>query len=271
MKIRNDRPHALVLLSLLLALFVVGCTVSIQHGLSEKQANEILVLLAKNNITATKLADTSGREVKWTIQVDGSNNARAIRILQQHNLPFSQEKGFEGVYGSTGMIPTATEEKAKYLMALSGELQNTLRRVEGVLDARVHIVIPQDRILKSKDDPKVYPKASVLIIKRPTSGPGITEKQVKDLLVGSLEELTSANVSVIFITQRPDGASDDAGASGDLSNFLGVRIAAADANKFKIVIGALCGCILLFLGLFVWSFLRSASFKNQLRAQGGLA
>ncbi|MCB9638801.1 MAG: hypothetical protein H6728_07540 [Myxococcales bacterium] len=271
MKIRNERPHALVLLSLLLALFVAGCTVPVQHGLSERQANEIIVLFAKNGINATKMADTSGREIKWTIMVDSSNNAKAIRLLQRHNMPFEQEKGFQGVYGTTGMIPTATEEKAKYLMALSGELQNTLRKVDGVLDARVHLVIPKERILKNPNDPKPQPRASVMMIVRMSPAPAITSKDVKELLRGSLEDLSANNINVVFVRQRPDGAGDDASATGgaDMAAFLGVRVASSDTTKLKIIVGLLCACILLFLGLFVWSFFRSASLKNQLRAMGG--
>ena len=48
----SDRPRAS--LPLLALLLVTGCSIDLQHGLTEEDANEIYVLLSKNGINATK-------------------------------------------------------------------------------------------------------------------------------------------------------------------------------------------------------------------------
>ena len=258
-----------LLFGLFFSLFMVGCTMPIQHGLTERQANRIITLFAANKIEATKLADTSGREVKWTIIVSKSDVANAIALLQKHNLPRDPEKGLEAVYSQTGMIPTATEEKAKYLMALSGEVNNTLRQIDGVLDARVHLVIPRDQILRNPSDPKPQPRASVLLVTRKSPAPAVKMSDIQRLVAGSLEDLDVKNVTVVF---APQGDAPTADGSGDAlagtSNVLGLKVAADDANKLKMILGLVSFLMVIFVILFIWSFIRSASLKSQLRAMG---
>jgi type III secretion protein J len=259
-----------LLFGLFFSLFMVGCTMSIQHGLTERQANRIITLFAANKIDAMKLADTSGREVKWTIMVNKSDVANAIALLQKHNLPRDPEKGFEGVYGQTGMIPTATEEKAKYLMALSGEVNNTLRQIDGVLDARVHLVIPRDQILRNPNDPKPQPRASVLLVTRKSPAPAVKMSDIQRLVAGSLEDLEVKNVTVVFAPQGDAPTADGVGgdALAGTSNVLGLKVAADDANKLKMILGLVSFLMVIFVILFIWSFIRSASLKSQLRAMG---
>jgi len=82
------------------------------------------------------------------------------------------------------------------LMALSGELSRTLKTVQGVVDARVQIVLPENSPLldKSQWSPTT---ASVLIRYRGGSLP-LSEDEVKKLVARGIEGLQADNVAVVF-------------------------------------------------------------------------
>ncbi len=72
--------------SLTLAL-VVGCSLAlggcasetIVHGVSEREANQIIEVLSDADIGANKMMNTSGRTVVYDISVPGSQRIDAIR------------------------------------------------------------------------------------------------------------------------------------------------------------------------------------------------
>src|SRR5581483_945027 len=110
-----------------LTVLLSGCiTHELQSDLSEQDAQEIVVILKDNGIDAfaAKAAGDKKGEEKWTISIRGGdqNLARAWRVLEENGLPRQKDKGLEDVFANPGMIPTATEEKARLLVGISGEI-----------------------------------------------------------------------------------------------------------------------------------------------------
>jgi type III secretion system YscJ/HrcJ family lipoprotein len=153
----------IVILCVLLVM-VAGCNVGLHHGLTEEDANQILVLLQQHGIHAKKEKE-EGRQRKqtWKITVPKGQCERAWKLLQEHGLPRTKNKGFDEVFRKTGIIPTATEEKAMFLHALCGELARTLKTIHGVIDARVHVAIPDDEHIRTEEEPVPQPTASVFL------------------------------------------------------------------------------------------------------------
>ncbi|MGC4117932.1 MAG: hypothetical protein QM765_25970 [Myxococcales bacterium] len=69
------------------ALLLAGCASEIQHNLSESEANDIVVLLERNHITAHKEKEEGGREVTWKIAVPKAHMANAMFLLKENELP----------------------------------------------------------------------------------------------------------------------------------------------------------------------------------------
>ena len=69
--------------------------------------------------------------------------AESLRILSEKSLPRPATRGFEQVFSGDSLIPSATEEKALFLDALQGEIIETLESLDGVISARVHLVLPE--------------------------------------------------------------------------------------------------------------------------------
>jgi type III secretion protein J len=175
-------------------------THELQSELSEQDAQEIVVLLNENGIdaSAVKAATEKKGEEKWAVVIRGGdqNLARAWRVLQENGLPRQKDKGLEDVFANSGMIPTATEEKARLLVGISGEINRTLKAVAGVVDARVLVVMPDSSPLLDKTE-RMPPTASVLIKYRGGSFP-LTEDDVKKLVARAVEGLQPENVAVVY-------------------------------------------------------------------------
>jgi type III secretion protein J len=189
-----------------LALLSTACANrEVASGLSEQDAQEIVVVLKENGIDAAAVRDTSGERdgpPVWKVNSrGGQNTVVAWRILQENGLPRQKVKGLAEVFATTGMIPTASEEKARLLMALSGELSRTLKSIHGIVDARVQVVLPENSPLLDRS--QWSPPTSSVLIKFRGAQPPLTPDEVKSLVARGVEGLQSENVAVIFKKTEP--------------------------------------------------------------------
>lgn len=185
-----------------LAISLCGCASrEIASGLDEQDAQEITVVLKENGLDAQAVrANGQDRNSAptWSVKLKGGseNAVLAWRILEENGLPRQKVKGLAEVFSTTGMIPTASEEKARLLMALSGELSRTLKSIQGVVDARVQIVLPDNSPLLQSDQ-RSPTTASVLLKYRGRQVP-LSEDEVKKLVARGIEGLQPDNVAVVF-------------------------------------------------------------------------
>jgi type III secretion protein J len=178
----------------LLAILCAACRSPLVGGLSEQQANEIVVALDVAAIPAAKMATNGGSPTGFRIEVAGSDVARALRVLHDSKLPSAPMPGFEALYAGQSLVATPQEERARWAMASAGELATSLERLDGVLDARVLLVPRGDaRPLDASPEPA---KASVLLQRRKGSRP-IDVRAIRDLVAGAVEGLEAGRVTVV--------------------------------------------------------------------------
>ena len=204
------KRNTLIIAVVIFSMSLVACSQVINQGLSEDQANEILVVLERNGIQATKALQEGGETVQFTISVPKRDSARAMQILRENDLPQQQAKGFNEVFAKTSLIPTAMEEKAMYLQAVCGELAITIEAINGVVDARVHVVLPETDVLKQELQGPTTPKAAVLIkykVRRNGEMP-YKPDDIRRLVANSIEALKPDDVTVVssqvFGDQQPN-------------------------------------------------------------------
>lgn len=102
--------------------------------------------------------------------------------------------GFE-LFDTSKFGETDFEQQITYQRALQEELRRTIISVDGVEQARVHLVIPQKSVFLEDEGTS---SASVVIKLKP--GAKLKPEQVKglnDLIIGSVEGLKSENVHII--------------------------------------------------------------------------
>jgi type III secretion protein J len=208
--LRSPRLPKLLIVFALTLLLSACVTHELQSGLSEQEAQEVVVLLNENGIDAfsARAASEKKGEEKWTVSIRGGdeNLARAWKVLEENGLPREKDKGLEDVFANPGMIPTATEEKARLLVGISGEINRTLKSVTGVVDARAIVVLPDASPLLDKSE-RVPPTASVLIKYRGNNLP-LSEDDVKKLVARSVEGLQPENVAVVYKKIDPKPSPD---------------------------------------------------------------
>lgn len=263
------------LVGLVLAL-VPACEgqVAVVHKLSELEANEILVVLGSQGIRGMKRAE-EGRLVTYAIAVSESDRADALQILVANQLPKERSNGLKEVYppGSSGLIPTRSEEKAKFLMAIQGEVERKLKAVPGVRMAHVSVVMPDKEVIRDIDEKPPEATASVaLVYNLDASGKKpLMLQEVKDLVAASIEDLDPKNVQVIMKENRAMTVVDASGGKrpGGVSlageTVLGIKVVDKKAGvKAKIYLGLFGALAVIGILLGLVGIIRSLSLRSKL-------
>ncbi|MBI2346573.1 MAG: hypothetical protein HYV03_06800 [Deltaproteobacteria bacterium] len=240
------------------------------HDLTEEDANEILVLLTQNRIEAKKVKEVRQNQVTWTIEVDPKKIGDARSLLVEHNLPRRREAGLTGVYSKQGLIPTPDEQKARFLLALKGEIINSLESIPDVASAEVILNMPTAEEFAS-DKEESRPTASIVLKVRPTEQAmaNLTEGKVQRFVANAVEKLDPRDVAVIITyTQVPSqgvmpgttlvlpsdvtkpAAKATPPETGETVSIAGVSVRADSARRLKIYLGLFLGLLaVLALGL----------------------
>lgn len=221
----NPRRLALPLLALCLALS--ACKTDLYSQLDEKQANEIVAILRENGIDADRRVD---KDKTITVAVEDGGFATAVELLKSRGYPRQSFSSMGQVFNSGSLIVSPTEERAKMMYALSEELARTISSIDGVLTARVHIVLEESDLLRQ--DTK--PSAAAVFIRYAASVPAENFlPQIKMLVANAVSGVTYDKVSVVLVpvtapqaSRSPMAQLGGAGLKLPTTALVGVGIAA---------------------------------------------
>jgi type III secretion protein J len=191
----------LALIVACLALTACGGQESLYAELDEQQANEMLAVLVRAGLDASKVRAEKG----WSLEVDRKDLPQAMQVLKTEGYPRDHYDSLGDVFRKEGFVSTPLEERARLLYALSQELSRTVSAIDGVVVARVHLAIPERRPLS---DEKQLSSASVFIKYKPGSQVVNKAASIKALVVNSVEGLPYENVTVTFFaSETPQAAA----------------------------------------------------------------
>lgn len=192
-------------LLLLAALLLSGCEAELYNNLDQRQANEIVATLQQRGIPAQRMAVKGGQ---YTVVVDKARFADSITILKEAGLPKQEFQTMGQVFKKDGLVSSPTQERAQMIFALSQELSRTVSEIDGVLSARVHLVLPENDPLRQQLVPS---SASVFIRHRSNAPVANLVPQVKMLVANGVAGLSYDKVSVVLVpvdTQKPSQGQD---------------------------------------------------------------
>ncbi|WP_026261435.1 flagellar basal-body MS-ring/collar protein FliF [Kiloniella laminariae] len=130
-----------------------------------------------------------------TIYVPGNQVARMRVTMAEKGLPSGGSIGYEIFDQSEALGTTSFVQNINHLRALEGELSRTVKSINRIKQARVHLVLPQ-RELFSRD--KQSPTASVVVT---TQGSFLLDKQqilsIQHLIAAAVPGMKPNNVSII--------------------------------------------------------------------------
>ncbi|KMW56369.1 Type III secretion bridge between inner and outermembrane lipoprotein (YscJ,HrcJ,EscJ, PscJ) [Candidatus Rhodobacter oscarellae] len=180
------------------ALALAGCKTSLYSGLAENEANVIVALLSENGISASKELDSRSGEA--TILVEEADFSRAVSLLELHGLPQRDYATMEKIFSGGGLVASPIEENARLNYAITQELSRTIAELDGILSARVHIVLPNEESkgsLRNTPQNKVRTSASVVIRRRENLDLEDLLPRLKHMVSNSVEGLEYGDVAVV--------------------------------------------------------------------------
>ncbi|MGX5850381.1 type III secretion system inner membrane ring lipoprotein SctJ [Mesorhizobium sp. PL10] len=204
-----------------MALIVIGmlalqaCSEELYSNLNQRQANEIVATLMRHGIPAQR---ETAKDGKLTVSVQKNRFAEAMAILDESGLPKQEFQTLGDVFKRGGLVSSPVEERAAMIYGLSQELSQTISDIDGVLSARVHLVLPENDPLRQQLVPS---SASVFIRHRASVPMNELIPQVKMLVAKGIAGLTYDNVSVTLIpvtAATPEQGTGEA----ELTTFLGL-------------------------------------------------
>jgi flagellar M-ring protein FliF len=146
--------------------------------------------------------------------VDADRVLEARMMLSAEGLPTSGSVGYEVFDRQDGFGATQFVQNVNRVRALEGELARTIRSLEGVSSARVHLALPERRLF---DRAAEQPKASVWIALRQGDLGGRHARAIRNLIAGAVPGMSASHVTILDeegrLLARGETGEDDAGYS----------------------------------------------------------
>lgn len=264
-------PFILKLLSFLLLCCSLPLLTSCQsfkvivNGLDEREANEILVFLSSKNIDANKVQSSEGaggggqKIVLWDISVKTEDATEAMQLLNQAGLPRRRGQSLLTLFSNTGLVPSEMQDRIRYQAGLADQIANTIRRIDGVLDADVVISYPkEDPLLPAKErgviTASIYVKHNG-VLDDPNSH---LITKIRRLVSSAVTGLDFDNVTVIadrarFTETGAEGMLGGAAAQEKkLVSVWSVLVAEESLSRFRIIFFTFTLLVLLMLLGLIW-------------------
>jgi type III secretion protein J len=232
---RNGRWNFLTkgLIVIFACLLLSGCGPEVLYSnLSEADANTMMGLLLMRNIQAVKIPQ---KENLFSISVPRQQFAAATDLLRWFGIPGEKFSGIGEVFKKTGIVSSPSEEKIRFMYALSQQISETLSHIDGVLVARVSLVLPKNDPYTETLTPS---SASVFLKFRPGRVPPTLTPQIKTLVMKSVEGLNYDNVSVVIMQSENVDYYYPLHIQEEVS-ILGLKLARKSLWKFWLLLAAM--------------------------------
>ena len=181
------------------ATLLAGCDKesTLHSGLEERQANLVMAALLDAGISCHKVP---GEEGTWNVMVVESKFADAVNLLEKAGLPRMAHQGIGEVFKKTGMISSPSEERIRFMDALAQDIAKTISGIDGVVDARVHVVLPENDPFARNALPS---SAAVAIRSRWDADVTDIIPSVKGLVKNAIEGLQYEKIMVTVFRDSP--------------------------------------------------------------------
>ncbi|MDE0658268.1 MAG: type III secretion inner membrane ring lipoprotein SctJ [Gammaproteobacteria bacterium] len=220
-------------------LAVSGCNMTeLYSQLDEQEGNEMLALLLQHDIRSEKRA---AKDNMVSLFVDTDKIPLAMGLLRKNGYPKDKFSTIADLFNADKLIATPYEDRTRYIYGLSQELADTLSRVDGVMTARVHLVIPNE------DDEETVASSAVFIKHNPNYDLDEHIPQIKSIVASGIDSLDYDAVNVALF---PAAQADVIRLGNDepLRSVLSVEMTARSVRVFYFLLAGFGGALLLSIG-----------------------
>ena len=235
---------ARLLIVITLAGLLQACDMDLYSNLSEREANAMLAVLLRDGIPASRKVQDNGQ---MKVVVGERHFAQAMARLDEAGLPGQSFSNLGEVFKSNGLVSSPVQERAQMVYALSEELSHSVSQIDGILSARVHVVLPDNDLLKRVISPS---SASVLVRYDADTDINPLIPQIKTLVANGIAGLSYDGVSVTAIKAARAAGAD--ASQPRLTRFMGIWLVEEDLSRARLLIlGGLLVALVL-VGVFGW-------------------
>jgi type III secretion protein J len=196
-----------------LGFTLTACKEDLYTKMTESEANEMLSVLLRNNVDATRTVTKDGTNV---LKVETAQRSEAIELLKSKGYPKQIFSNLCDTFKSNGFVASPTEERARLACANNDEASKSVMKIQGVTLARVLTVMPKNDPFKLE---RAEGSASVVVQHEAGTDMLPLKSHIKMTVANSIEGLSYDKVSVVFTPVESN--RDDLAAS---------RSAATDRN-----------------------------------------
>ena len=221
-------------LAIALALSLAACSgQELYRDIDEAEANDMVSALSRAGIASEKVAGDKG---VFAVEVAPSDFSRAVDVLRENGLPRENFESLGTVFKKEGFTSSSLAERARLVFGLSQELSNTISQFDGVVDARVHLAMPEADAMTGVANP---PSASVFVKYREGFDLRSQTAAIKALVTNSVEGLDYDKVSIAMTEVKPLPAAQPPALADRFAEIL-------------FVVASVLGGVLLALGGWRW-------------------
>ena len=240
--------RALVLVAV---VALAGCgREDLYTNVTESDANTMLGLLIARGISATK---RPVKENLFAVAVPRDQFASAVDILKWYGIPKETFQGIGEMFPKTGLVSSPSEERIRFMHALAGNISEMLSNIDGVITARVILVLPSNDPYTNANNPA---SASVFLKIRPGFDTTTQIPQIKNLVMNSVEGLKYERVAVTLVRSDEVDFFNPLKLPDATVTFLGFNIPAQSIWIFYTLGGLVGVLVLVVVGGGVWIFIR---------------
>lgn len=220
-----------LLLSFFIALLLAACKEAVVHNLSEGDANRVVTVLARENVVAEKRVEGSN----WSVFVDSNKFLRALEVLEVSRI-FARSTPQES--RSSSFVRSKEEIQREIERDIALGLEETILRLPGVLDARVHLFVFSENRLEVKSHSSRITASVLLVV---DSNYSVKEGEIRALVSGA-SGIGADNVTIVTsMSDRPKVA--EVSQKGEEGFDLG-----AWSSRFIALLGVAFGGLCLIIG-----------------------
>lgn len=178
----------------LLCLMLVGCRQpSLLEGLDQQQVNEVVSVLQRNNITATKV---DNGKTGYSVHIAQADFAAAVDLLTLYSLPSRPRVEIAQMFPADSLVASPRAEKARLYSALEQRLEQSLSTLAGVVSARVHVSYDLESGESGRKAAPIH--LSALVVRERDSEPQLLISDIKRFLKNSFSSMDYDHISVVL-------------------------------------------------------------------------
>ncbi len=179
---------------ILAVMFMSGCNDDkILDNLTQEQANQVLTVLQQHNVSAHKNGNIKSG---YTVAVSSVESTAALSIISQYQLPWAADVQIGHAFPDSSLVSSPGAEQARVRSLQEQRLEQSLRIIDQVVNARVHISYPY--YANDISGRKSASHIGILISYKGEVDKNIFISQIKNLIKNSIDDIRYENISVVL-------------------------------------------------------------------------